>query len=143
MYIKNARTFRQQGKSGFTLVELVIVILILGILAAVAAPKMFDTATNARTSATRHSLMVVRDAIQLYRAQNGALPGEAGTEADLKADLTNMLSGQFPRSEIGNTGDTVRVTTSGTALSASGAQSWAYDNVSGQFICNSAAGSSW
>ena len=133
----------RRTRNGFTLIELVIVILILGILAAVAAPRMFDTASNARTSASRHSLSVVRDSIQLYRAQNGALPGELGTEADLKADLVNMLNGPFPRSEVGNIGDTVRIQTSGAALTVSGAQSWAYDTVTGQFICNSAAGSTW
>lgn len=137
------RSPAKRRRNGFTLVELVIVVLILGILAAVAAPKMFDTATSARTNATRHSLMILRDAIQLYRAQNGALPGEAGTEADLKTDLTTMLSGTFPRCEVGNPGDTVRIQTSGAALSASGVQSWAYDNVSGQLIVNHAVGATW
>lgn len=131
------------SRRGFTLVELVIVILILGILAAVAAPRMFDTATNARMNATRHSLSVVRDAIQLFRAQNGALPGELGTEADLKADIATMLNGPFPQAEVGNTGDTVRIQTSGAALGPSGAQSWAYDNTSGQFIVNDAACAAW
>lgn len=138
-----AITKRLRRSRGFTLVELVIVILILGILAAVAAPRMFDTATNARTNATRHSLSVVRDSIQLYRAQNGALPGELGTEADLKADLATMLNGSFPRAEVGNAGDTIRVQTSGAALTATGAQSWAYDSVSGQFVVNHATGLSW
>lgn len=130
-------------RRAFTLVELVIVILILGILAAVAAPRMFDTAGNAKTSATRHSLTVLRDAIQLYRASNGTLPGEAGTEADLKTDLATMLNGPFPRAEVGNLGDTVRIQTSGSALSVSGAQSWAYDNVSGELILNHASGATW
>ncbi|MEZ6134993.1 MAG: hypothetical protein R3C53_08805 [Pirellulaceae bacterium] len=85
-----------------------------------------------------HSLAVVRDAIQLYRAENGALPGDLGTEADLKNDLATMLNGPFPRSEVGNIGDAVRQAT-GNALTVSGAQSWAYDTVMGG-CCNSTAG---
>lgn len=137
--MQNARN----RNSAFTLVELVIVVLILGILAAVAAPRMFDTAGDARTNATRHSLTVVRDAIQLYRAQNNALPGEAGTEADLIADLATMLNGPFPQCSVGNVGATVRIQTSGAALSASGTESWAYDNTTGDFIVNHADGSAW
>lgn len=130
-------------KNGFTLVELVIVILILGILAAVAAPRMFDTAGNARTNATRHSLTVIRDAIQLYRASEGALPGQSGNEAGLKTDLAVMLNGPFPQAEVGNTGSSVRVQTSGAALSVSGTESWAYDTVTGQFMVNHAIGATW
>lgn len=130
-------------RRGFTLVELVIVVLIIGILAAIAAPKLFDTSGDARQNGTRQSLSVVRNAIEMYRAQQGALPGEAGTEADLKSDLGPYLQGPFPRAEIGNAGDTVRLQTTGAALTASGGQSWAYDNVSGEFIINHASYSSW
>ncbi len=133
----------KRTRVGFTLVELVIVVLIIGILAAIAAPKLFDTSTEARQNGTRQSLAVLRDAIQLYKARNGAFPGEAGTEVDLKNDLKTYIQGSFPRAEVGNTGDTVRIQATGAALSASGAQSWAYDNQSGEFIVNHASYSSW
>jgi general secretion pathway protein G len=130
---------QNKTRRGFTLVELVIVILILGILAAVAAPKMFDTAGKARISATRHSLSVVRDAVQLFRAENGSLPGTGG-EADLKSDLLPFLNGAFPIAEVGNSNDDVRVQSAGTPLSPSGAQGWAYDSLSGELIVNHADG---
>ena len=64
---------RMCRKKGFSLVELVVVVLILGIIAAIAAPKMFNTANDARTNATKQSLVVVRDAIELYRRKTAAI----------------------------------------------------------------------
>lgn len=123
-------------RHGFTLVELVIVILILGVLAMVAAPRMFDAAGRARQNATRHSLAVIREAIRLHRAEFGEFPAAGGKQADFVQDLERMLSGPFPRAEIGNVGATVRVESSATELTPSGPQSWAYNNQTGQFIVN-------
>jgi general secretion pathway protein G len=137
------RSETRNARKGFTLVELVIVVLIIGILAAIAAPKMFDTSGDAKANGTRQSLTVLRNAVQMCKAQTGAYPGDGGTEADLKADLKPYLQGAFPRAEIGNVGDTVRVATAGTALSASGTESWAYDNLTGEVIVNHASYSTW
>ena len=126
------------ARKGFTLVELVIVILILGIIAAIAAPKMFDTAGNARTNSAISSLTIIRDAIEVHRAQNGAFPGDAGDEDDFTSDMAAFLQGPFPLNPLtAAVGDrSVKVETSGAALTASGAQDWKYDNTTGDFIIN-------
>jgi len=129
------------NRRGFSLVELVIVILILGILAAVAAPRMMDQTARAREHGTRQSLAVVRNCIELYRAETGALP--TGDEAAFKTALRAYLQGPFPRAEVGNPGDTVRIVTTSDPLTPSGTQSWAYSSASGEFIVNHAAGVNW
>lgn len=124
-------------RRAFTLVELIAVVLIIGIIAAVAAPKLFDATDDARESALVHSLSVVRDAIELYKATNGALPGEAGTEADLKADLAPFLP-RFVLNPLKDS-DVVAVKTDGAPITGtiSGGAGWLYDNVTGQFVANS------
>ena len=77
-------TAKQAARRGFTLVELVIVVLVIGIIAAIAAPKMFDTAGNARTNSTQQSLRTLRNAIELYRANNGSYPAAASITTDLR-----------------------------------------------------------
>jgi general secretion pathway protein G len=128
-----------RARRGFTLIELVVVVLVMGILAAVAAPKMFDTASNAKINTTRQSLVVVRDAIELYKAQNGAYPGEAGSGSDLQNDLSTFLKGPFPKSAVPGAagGADVRYVTSGTGTgTVSGTQDWAYNNQDGSFTIN-------
>lgn len=51
------------GRSGFTLIELVIIIVVLGILAAVAIPRFADFADSAKINATREELISLKRAI--------------------------------------------------------------------------------
>lgn len=85
---------KRRLKKGFSLIEMVIVILILGIIAAVAAPRMFETASTAEENTTRQQLAVLRNAIEMHRAQNGSYP------SDLPTAMAAMLNGPFPAPTI-------------------------------------------
>jgi prepilin-type N-terminal cleavage/methylation domain-containing protein len=63
-------------QSGFTLVELLIVAIILAILAAIIIPQFASTTTDAQESALRANASGMRSAIDLYRQQHGVYPGE-------------------------------------------------------------------
>ena len=96
---------------GFTLIELVVVVMILGILAAVAAPKLLGTSSAAADNGIRQTLTIVRDAVERYAAENGGvLPGELETEADFKADIAPYLRGAFPTCPVAGQTNAVKVT---------------------------------
>lgn len=64
---------------GFTLVELLIIIVILGILAAIVVPATGGAVTSSRQSAFVADIKVYSDAAHLYRAQQGEYPLDGGT----------------------------------------------------------------
>jgi len=64
-------------RKGFTLIELIMVIVILGILAVVAIPKYYDLTASANTAAEKGVVGGVRAGIATYYAQNKAYPAAA------------------------------------------------------------------
>ena len=71
-----------RAKSGFTLVEILIVVVILGILAAIVIPQFTEASTEAKESRLASDLQMMRSQIELYKIQhNDRLPGveTAGT----------------------------------------------------------------
>lgn len=69
---------KMRAKSGFTLVEILIVVVILGILAAIVIPQFTEASTEAKTSSLCTDLQTMRSQIELYKIQhNDALPSAA------------------------------------------------------------------
>ena len=88
----SARTLKAKG---FTLVEILIVVVILGILAAIVIPQFTSASESAKLSSTVTQLQSLRSQLELYQLEhNGNYPGTdaAGTafvsSADFWADLT-------------------------------------------------------
>lgn len=132
---------RPSRPRGFTLVELAIVVLVIGILAAVAAPKMVSTASTARTNGTKQSLAVVRDALEMYKAQNGTYP----SAATVTTALAPMLSGPFPTAQVGTNQNAAVATSTQSPITTveAGAFGWAYNATTGEFRVNDAGSIAW
>lgn len=61
-------------RSGFTLIELIVVLAIVALLASIVAPRYLNALDNGREAALRASLNAMRDAIDKYTADNGHYP---------------------------------------------------------------------
>lgn len=64
---------RRNGR-GFTLIEILIVVVIIGILAAMVVPKYVDVSADAQESAVKKDLQTIRAQIELYKFDTGSPP---------------------------------------------------------------------
>jgi len=78
---------------GFTLIEVMIVVVILGILAAIIVPKIMDRPNDARKVAARSDIRAIMSALSLYRLDNGSYPS---TEQGLQALVQKPETGDIP-----------------------------------------------
>lgn len=73
---------RCAGTAGFTLIELIIVVAIIGILATIAVPAMKNAPTKAREAALKEDLFTMRSCIDQYLADKGHYPPSLQTLVD-------------------------------------------------------------
>ena len=77
---------------GFTLIEVMIVVVILGILAAVIAPRILDRPDQAKMAAAKSDIAVIMQQLKLYRLDNAAYPStDQGLGALTVKPTTNPL----------------------------------------------------
>jgi general secretion pathway protein G len=127
-----------KARSGFTLVEILIVVIILGILAAIVIPQFTDASTQARVSSLKSNLQTMRSQIELYKIQHNDTPP---TFASFVAQMTGYTD---------SAGTTVAQGTSGvlgpylqsiptnpfndlaTVVAVGAAGGWEYDATTGE-----------
>jgi type II secretion system protein G len=153
-------------RQGFTLVELLIVVIILAILAAIVVPQFVASTDDARLAALDSNLRNIRAAVALYNQQHGEYPAANGdgtalanteaaflsqlttfTDADGDAQATSdathiygpyLTRSTMPADPFLNVA-TVEVGNAGTLPltgTAGDPGGWKFDTVTGQFICN-------
>ncbi len=129
-------------RTAFTLVELLIVVIILGILAAVVIPQFSDASTDARFSSLQTNLQTIRGQLELYKLQHS---GNYPTLANFVAQMTAQTNAagaagtdygpylqRVPNNPftVGGTGNDV------TDTAAAASKAWYYDASTGEFKAN-------
>jgi general secretion pathway protein G len=84
---------RRAVQAGFTLIELMVVLVIIGVLAALIVPNVLDRAEDARATAARTDVNNLMQALKLYKLDNQRYPT---TEQGLQALLAKPGAGPIP-----------------------------------------------
>lgn len=83
------------NRGGFTLIEIMVVIVILAMLAALVGPKLMGRTDDAKVKTTRIQLKGLESALKLYKLDNGSYPS---TEQGLDALVAKPSVGVIPKS---------------------------------------------
>jgi len=79
--------------TGFTLVEIMVVVVILGILAVLIVPRVLGRSDEARQAAAKHDIATIMQSLKLYRLDNGRYPTN---DQGLQALVTKPASAPTP-----------------------------------------------
>ena len=136
-----------RNQKGFTLVELLIVVIILGILAAVVIPQFNSAATESKEAALASNLATIRQAIEMYKVQHNdnfptaAIVDQLTFETDI-AGTTGAgnaygpyLRNSFPKNPISNVA-TVATAAAAPTKPADDTGGWVYNTLDGTFKAN-------
>lgn len=147
------RLIRKYGKSkarGFTLVEILIVVIILGILAAIVIPQFTNASNDARKGNIVTQLQTLRAQIQLYKLQHKEqipllITGDGGTQwgvltkytdidgnTSATADSTHVYGPYYQKGPMNPL--SANANADKLAATATGTNGWVYDETTG-YIC--------
>ena len=84
---------KRRASAGFTLVEIMVVVVIIGVLAVLIVPRVVGRSDDARVAAAKHDVTTLMQSLKLYRLDNGRFPS---TEQGLQALVAKPQSAPVP-----------------------------------------------
>lgn len=78
------------NQKGFATLEVILMVAVLGILAAIAVPRFTDVTTKANTAKIQSDLATLDSAIQIYYMENGSYPTAISNLSDYVNDVDNL-----------------------------------------------------
>lgn len=94
MKLTRTKSIERKSQKGFTLIEIMVVIVILGILAAMVVPRIMSRPEEARIAKAKQDIRAVETALDLYKLDNFNYPT---TEQGLEALVTQPTSPPVPK----------------------------------------------
>lgn len=91
---KPVQSTNYRRSAGFTLIEVMVVVVILGILAAIIVPKIMSRPEQARIVKVKQDILAIQSALDLYKLDNGIYPS---TDQGLQALVTKPTTPPVPR----------------------------------------------
>lgn len=82
-----------RNKKGFTLIELIVVIAVLGIISALAVPKFVNIQDDAKASVDAQNLKLIQNAVEIYSAKNGSYPSDENGILEFLKEIPEPQSG--------------------------------------------------
>jgi general secretion pathway protein G len=129
------------NRKGFTLVEILWVIMFLGLLVGIVVPKFADATDDAKMSNLMKNLQQVRSQLQIYKLEHrGSWPTNISAQltSRTKQDGTVDPAGVFgPYLKFFPDNRYIDDPTKSDATSGAAGDGWTYDSTSGQFNANS------
>lgn len=144
----------RERRNGFTLIEVLIVVIIMAVLAATIIPQFSSSTSDAKTSSLKFNLHTIRSQIEMYKVHHMNKVPLLATFTDQMTKPTDVngattgsnliygpyFQGQVPANPFNGNNTLVAVATAGkepTGIVAGGA-GWQYDESNGGFFPNNA-----
>lgn len=89
-----SRNYSQRSNAGFTLIEVMVVVVIIAILATLVLPKIMSTPDKARIAKVKQDIVEIKNMLDLYRLDSGIYPT---TDQGLQALVTKPTTPPVPR----------------------------------------------